>query len=93
LTTKFDPADYDHFSYDGYATSADGAEFRAYYSLGWPSSRLTFLENVRPPGQDVPTRPPSNRTARLLALTAGLSYYKARHFVPPRFHGALDALA
>jgi UDP-N-acetyl-alpha-D-muramoyl-L-alanyl-L-glutamate epimerase len=77
LSTKFDPADYDRFSYDGFSVSGDGSEFRAHYSLAGPSSCLTFVETVRLPGRDALLRPPSDRTARLLALACGLSYYKA----------------
>jgi len=92
LTTKFDPTDYDHFSYDGYSMSDDGAEFRADYSLAGPAGRLTFTETVRLPGQDAPLRRPSDRTARLLALAGGLSYYKAA--APRKVHvmfGLTDA--
>jgi UDP-N-acetyl-alpha-D-muramoyl-L-alanyl-L-glutamate epimerase len=92
LTNKFDPTDYDRFSYDDYSVSDDGAEFSAYYSLAGPVGRLTFVETVRLPGQDAPLRPPSGRTARLLALACGLSYYKAA--APKKVHvmfGLTDA--
>jgi len=54
LTTKFDPDDYEHFSYEGYSVGND--ELRARYTLAG-------------------------------AVTS------SRHFIPPRFHGALNALA
>ncbi len=77
LATEFDPTDYIRFSYDGYSFSEDGADFRAFYSLTGPASRVGFVETVRLPSRNSSPQSPSSRIARLLALACGSSYYKA----------------
>lgn len=77
MTTRFDPDDFNWFSYDGYSFSEDGADFRASYSLVGSASRLKFVETVKLPGQNSSLNSPSPRAARLLGLACGLSYYKA----------------
>ncbi|CUU57107.1 hypothetical protein Ga0074812_110122 [Parafrankia irregularis] len=75
----FDPAGFSEFSYEGYSFDSTGETFRAFYSLLGQAGSIEFVETIRLPNgnQGRPAGVPSARTARLLALASGLSYYKA----------------